>query len=38
MVSKRVFMIVATMALLSACGKEQTPEVYVPEEGEILLL
>ncbi|MBE6176876.1 MAG: fimbrillin family protein [Rikenellaceae bacterium] len=37
MVNKRVFWIVATMALLSACGKEQTPEVYVPEEGEILL-
>ncbi len=37
MVSKRVFLIVAAMALLSACGKEQTPEVYVPEEGEILL-
>lgn len=37
MLSKRLFLCVAIAALLGACGKEVSPQGYVPEQNEIVL-
>ncbi|MBR5105536.1 MAG: fimbrillin family protein [Alistipes sp.] len=37
MLSKRLFLTVAVAAMCAACGKDETPMQYIPDENEIVL-